>query len=190
MADTENTNITAECIFNMTAAGIVTVESGKYTGKYLVSMNNYDYSKENLTILNIKGGEFDITNDKFLVEIQASHTKGREKCKVVISGGTFNDENYIDYFDKYIPEGKTCGYSEKLTFVKDGYTVPVGGANKKYFYPVNEKVFFPAQKVQFDDIYIYVPNNPESHCANEYGDWKWIPPAEDRWQHFIKEIRF
>ena len=74
--------------------------------------------------------------------------------------------------------------------VKAGYSVPVGGANKKYFYPIDENVFFPAKKMKFDDIEVFVPNNPELHCELEYGDWTWIPPVEDRWQHFLKEIRF
>ena len=51
-------------------------------------------------------------------------------------------------------------------------------------------LYFPAKKVQFDDIEVYVPNQPVRHCELEYGDWKWIPPVEDRWQHFLKEIRF
>ena len=74
--------------------------------------------------------------------------------------------------------------------VKDGYTVPIGGANKKYFYPIDELVYFPAKKMKFDDIEVYVPNKPELHCELEYGDWTWIPPVEKRWQHFLKEIRF
>jgi hypothetical protein len=44
--------------------------------------------------------------------------------------------------------------------------------------------------MKFDDMEIYVPAQAERHCEIEYGDWHWIPPVEDRWQHFIKEIRF
>lgn len=73
---------------------------------------------------------------------------------------------------------------------KDGYAVPVGGSNLRYFSPVNRDVFFPAKKMKFDDIEVLVPNQPEKHCEIEYGDWTWIPPVEERWQHFIKEIRF
>ena len=42
----------------------------------------------------------------------------------------------------------------------------------------------------FDDIVINVPNQAERHCELEYGDWKWIPPVEERWQHFITSIKF
>lgn len=74
--------------------------------------------------------------------------------------------------------------------VKAGYSVPVGGASIKYFQPVAKDIYFPAKKVKFDDIEIYVPKQAEKHCELEYGDWTWIPPVEDRWQHFLKEIRF
>lgn len=71
-----------------------------------------------------------------------------------------------------------------------GYSVPVGGANIKYFKPIDANVYFPAKKMKFDDIDVYVPNQAEKHLEEEYGDWHWIPPVEDRWQHFLREIRF
>jgi lipopolysaccharide cholinephosphotransferase len=69
--------------------------------------------------------------------------------------------------------------------------VPSGdGAQWKYFKPYPKSIYFPAKKMNFDDIEVYVPNQAEIHCEIEYGDWSWIPPVEERWQHFIKEIRF
>lgn len=78
----------------------------------------------------------------------------------------------------------------KCSRVKAGYSVPVGGSSIRYFQPIDESVYFPVRRLRFDDIEIYVPNQPERHCEIEYGDWTWIPPEEDRWQHFIQEIRF
>lgn len=78
----------------------------------------------------------------------------------------------------------------KCKSVKAGYSVPIGGASMKYFQPMDKDIFFPAKKMKFDNIEVYVPNCPELHCELEYGDWKWIPPVEKRWQHFLKEIRF
>lgn len=54
-------------------------------------------------------------------------------------------------------------------------------------YPLDS--YFPAKKVQFDDISVYVPKETEDYLIHNYGDWHWIPPVEERWQHFIKEIR-
>ncbi len=85
---------------------------------------------------------------------------------------------------------KTVENVTKCAQVKAGYSVPVGGAKIRYFEPVDEEVYFPAHKVKFDDIEAYIPNRAVRHCEIEYGDWKWIPPVEDRWQHFLKEIRF
>ena len=91
-----------------------------------------------------------------------------------------SSKKWFDIVEKYT----------KCSKVKAGYSVPIGGANIKYFKPVSPSLYFPAKKVQFDDIEVYVPNQAEQHCELEYGDWKWIPPVEDRWQHFLKEIRF
>jgi lipopolysaccharide cholinephosphotransferase len=69
--------------------------------------------------------------------------------------------------------------------------VPSGDSAKwKYYYPYPKSLYFPAKKMKFDDIEIYVPAQAERHCEIEYGDWHWIPPVSDRWQHFVKEIRF
>lgn len=69
-------------------------------------------------------------------------------------------------------------------------SVPSGGPKWRWFCPYPLTMYFPAKRIKFDDIEIYVPNQAERHCEIEYGDWHWIPPVEDRWQHFIKEIKF
>lgn len=92
----------------------------------------------------------------------------------------FNSKKWFNIVDKYT----------KCSNAKAGYSVPIGGASIKYFKPIPPSIYFPAHKVCFDNIEVYVPNQPERHCELEYGDWKWISPAEERWQHFLKEIRF
>lgn len=85
--------------------------------------------------------------------------------------------NYLDLFLQYTKDTPTC-------------SVPSGdGAKWRYFFPYPKSLYFPAKKMKFDDIEVYVPNQAEFHCEIEYGDWKCIPPVEERWQHFIKEIR-
>ena len=92
----------------------------------------------------------------------------------------FNSKKWLNIVENYT----------KCSKVKAGYSVPIGGSDIKYFKPISPSIYYPAHKVCFDNIEVYVPNQPERHCELEYGDWKWIPPVEDRWQHFLKEIRF
>lgn len=112
-------------------------------------------------------------------------TKEGKKTYIIrhIIGKTFSFFNSKIWFN--IVEDYT-----KCSKVKAGYSVPVGGANVKYFKPIAPNVYFPARKVRFNDIEVYVPNLAERHCEIEYGDWKRIPPIEDRWQHFLTKIVF
>lgn len=54
--------------------------------------------------------------------------------------------------------------------------------------PLNE--FCPPTTGQFEGCTVFLPNQPIKHLERYYGNWQWIPPEEDRWQHFIQEIRF
>lgn len=78
----------------------------------------------------------------------------------------------------------------KCSKIKSGFSVPVGGADIKYFKPLAPTIYFPARKVEFDDIKIYIPNDAEKHCQLEYGNWRKIPSVEERWQHFLQKISF
>ena len=70
-------------------------------------------------------------------------------------------------------------------------SVPSGDAARwKYFTPYPWNLYFPVRRVRFDDIEIYIPHQAEHHCEIEYGDWNRIPPEEDRWQHFVKTLKF
>ncbi len=90
-------------------------------------------------------------------------------------------ESWINKLDKFNQQNKYTGFT----------AVPSGESGKwRYFMPIEESLYFPAKKMKFDDIEVYVPNKAERHCEIEYGDWHWIPPVEERWHHFIKEIKF
>ena len=91
-----------------------------------------------------------------------------------------NPNKWYDVFDKAVTGLPESGY----------YMVPSGGADIKYFTPMPKDMFLPTKRMPFDDIIVNVPNQPERHCEMEYGDWKRIPPENERWQHFIREIRF
>ncbi len=89
------------------------------------------------------------------------------------------EEEWYNVFDRYTNYKKKTGL----------YCVPSGeGGKYKYFMPLPGEDFLPTQKMPFDDIEVYVPNNPIHHCEIEYGDWKKIPPEEDRWQHYIYKL--
>ena len=54
--------------------------------------------------------------------------------------------------------------------------------------PVNE--FFPPIVGEFEGQKVFLPHQPIKHLERYYGNWQWIPPEEERWQHFIREIHF
>lgn len=88
---------------------------------------------------------------------------------------------WFNWLDRFFKHNKYTGF----------VSVPSGDrAQWKYYQPFDFELYFPAKRMPFDDIEIYVPNQPERHCEIEYGDWTWIPPVDERWQHFIKELRF
>lgn len=92
-----------------------------------------------------------------------------------------DDKSWFNLFDRFAQYKKSTGY----------YSVPSGESGKwKYFQPYPVDLYFPAVKMPFDNIEVYVPQQAERHCEIEYGDWHWIPPVEERWQHYIKELRF
>lgn len=89
-------------------------------------------------------------------------------------------EEWYDTFDKAVTNNPDSGF----------FMVPSAGPNYKYFMPMDRNIFLPTRRMPFDDIEVNVPNLPEVHCEIEYGDWRRIPPENERWQHFINEIRF
>ena len=89
-------------------------------------------------------------------------------------------EKWYDTFDKAVTGNPESGF----------FMVPSGGPNYKYFMPMDWSIFLPTKRMPFDDIEVNVPNLPEVHCEIEYGDWHRIPPENERWQHFINEIKF
>ena len=72
----------------------------------------------------------------------------------------------------------------------DFFMTPSGGSKYRYFMPIDKNIFLPVKRMQFDDIFVNIPNQPERHCEIEYGNWQRIPPEKERWQHFIYEIKF
>lgn len=78
-----------------------------------------------------------------------------------------------------------CKYSHDTGMVN----VPSDGGLVKSLVPHTMESYFPARKVKFDDIEVYVPNDAIAYLENNYGNWKKIPPLDQRWQHFVEEFR-
>ena len=87
---------------------------------------------------------------------------------------------WANSFDKAAQYKKETGY----------LCYPCGGPKERHHAPYPVEKFFPAKKMKFDDIEVYVPADPEWHCTISYGDWTRIPPVDQRDEHFIEEIRF
>jgi lipopolysaccharide cholinephosphotransferase len=107
---------------------------------------------------------------------------------------TYNIRNFIGLVFSF--KSVTSWFNALDNFLQhktdtDVCCVPSGeAAYWRYYYPYTKSLYFPARKMKFDNIEVYVPAEAEHHCEIEYGDWHWIPPVDQRWQHFIKEIRF
>lgn len=124
------------------------------------------------------------SNNRFYKRLMYSSLSGKRTYRIRnFIGWLFSwrsTEGWYNNIDKFTKYHKETGY----------YCVPVGAANLKYFMPIAQDIFLPVKRLPFDDITVYVPNQSEKHCEMEYGNWKWIPPVDQRWQHFIENIKF
>lgn len=89
-------------------------------------------------------------------------------------------EKWYNIFDKAVSKYPSSGF----------FMVPSDGGNMKNFMPMDHEIFIPIRRMPFDDILVNVPHCPEKYCEMEYGDWRRIPPVNERWQHFIRNIVF
>ncbi|MBQ6167384.1 MAG: LicD family protein [Muribaculaceae bacterium] len=56
--------------------------------------------------------------------------------------------------------------------------------------PIPVVEFFPPTIGKFEGRNVFLPHQPIKHLERYYGNWQRIPPEEERWLHFIREIRF
>ena len=79
---------------------------------------------------------------------------------------------------------------DSLKYITDNMQNILAKSFKYYKILFDVDTFRKFQINYFDDIEVNVPNQPETYCEIEYGDWRRIPPENERWKHFINEIRF
>lgn len=48
--------------------------------------------------------------------------------------------------------------------------------------------YYPFQRTDFCGVKTWMPRRPEKYLENRYGDWKKIPPPEDRESHYVREL--
>lgn len=123
-----------------------------------------------------------VDKNKFYKKLMCSTLKG-----YII----YNVRNIIGFFFSWRnPKSWYNRIADFTHYKKDtGWVnIPTDGGLKKSLIPLPMKTYFPAQKVKFDDIEILIPNDAEEYLVHNYGDWTWIPPVEQRWQHFIEKL--
>lgn len=115
-------------------------------------------------------------------------------CSTSIGKRTYMLRNFIGFIFSFKTAQSWFNMFDKFVHYKNdvsgGYVIPSEGPKITNFIPTDKSLFLPTKRMKFDDIEVFVPNQAEKYCDMEYGNWKKIPPVEQRWQHFIKEIRF
>lgn len=86
-------------------------------------------------------------------------------------------EAWQNTFDIFVRNVDNTGYVHRPSDVYKWEAIPLD-------------VYLPVKRVQFDDIMAYIPNKPEFLLEYDYGDWRRIPPKEERWEHFLVKISF
>lgn len=79
-------------------------------------------------------------------------------------------------FDRFVCNRKETGFLHEPSGIYD-------------WVPIPKDVFFPVRRVKFDDIEANIPNNHDYLLERDYGDWHYIPKPEERWEHFVVDIK-
>ena len=88
-----------------------------------------------------------------------------------------SSQRWYNIFDKF------CRHTKETGFVYDP-----SGAYSWNPIPINKVL--PVRKVSFDDIEANIPNDPIYFLERDFGNWEYIPKPEERWEHFIMDIKF
>ena len=55
--------------------------------------------------------------------------------------------------------------------------------------PIPNDVFLPPQKGVFENMSVFLSNDPKKHLKIRYGNWHELPPESDRWQHYVNLLK-
>lgn len=54
--------------------------------------------------------------------------------------------------------------------------------------PQEIDLFFPPVRGDFEGLKVYLPHRPIPYLEMEFGDWQWIPPEDERLEHYLVEF--
>ena len=94
-------------------------------------------------------------------------------------GSFMNHKTWAYLFDRFVTTSSDNGR----------VTIPTG--RKLYLGEiVDREVMFPARKVLFEGVEVFVPNKVEQYLSNLYGDYMVVPPPHKRERHSVVSLIF
>ena len=88
-----------------------------------------------------------------------------------------NYQQWMNVVDAYCRNDKETDYIADLL----GYS---------RWKPIPKGIYLPPTTGTFEGIEVKLPHETEKFLESIYGNWRRIPPPEERWQHFIRQIVF
>lgn len=87
-----------------------------------------------------------------------------------------NNQRWFRIVDSFCRNDSDTGY---LDFVQSDYR----------WIPIERDMFLPPIRGEFEGVEVYLPHRPIDYLEMEFGNWKWIPPKEERLEHYVVEFR-
>mgnify|MGYP000056587021 FL=1 len=105
--------------------------------------------------------------------------KRRYKLKLFLGKifGVISHKTWVYCFDKFVANDN----------MNNLVGIPTG---RKYYNGeiFEASVFFPPQKVKFEDLDVFIPADYDKYLTNLYKDYMQLPPLEKRERHFIMKF--
>lgn len=89
----------------------------------------------------------------------------------------FSYQKWMNILDSYCNQKSSAGY----------YADIMGFHN---WQPVPQERYIPVIAGKFEGIDVFLPHDAIGHLQRTYGNWQKIPPENERYRHFIKDLRF
>lgn len=90
----------------------------------------------------------------------------------------FNSKKWFNLIDSFHGNEKETGFVH----------IPAGVKSRPWTL-FDKGIFCPVCKGTFGETEVYLPHETIKYLELIYGDWRKIPAENERWQHFIKEIK-
>lgn len=87
-----------------------------------------------------------------------------------------NEQQWYKLVDKFCENPNDSNY---IDFVQSDYR----------WKPLDINMFYPPVKGQFEGMEVYIPHHPIDYLKMEFGNWQWIPPEEERFEHYVIDLK-